>query len=137
MSTATATPEVKSTSAKIAIDFGNGRYSALMTEVFDDAQKVLQVDEKTAEKIARQVSSDLGAIMSGAVVKVKVGSINKDGKITLSEAAKLKNVTMTDSLLILKALSYAAEAGKNGFLYARTQWKANEDLTKAIARFES
>lgn len=109
-------------------DFGSGRYSGLMETVYDDSQVIFRITKEQAEKLARQVASEVGAIMRNAQVDVKTGKASKDGKITLSEAAKMKGVSMTFALTSLKALHFAAEAGKNGFLWAKTQWEVSASL---------
>lgn len=115
-------------------DFGNGRYSALMNEVYDDAQVIFKLDSAKSEKLAQAIARELGAIMAAQPAEIRLGKVNKDGKLTISEAAKVKNVTLTNSIYALKALHFAAEAGKNGFVWAETQWKVNAGL---IRYFES
>ncbi len=114
-------------------EFGTGRYSALMEECFRDAQTVFGLSLKPAEKLARQIASDVGAIMASASVSIKLGKINKDGKLTIAEASKLKGVTMTNALGALKALHFAAEAGTNGFSFTGTKWKPVAWLQKYLA----
>lgn len=97
-------------------NFGNGRYSALMEQTWKDGQVVFKLPSDKAEKLARQVGSDFGAAIAGAVVDAKIGkSITKDGKTTLAEAAKVKGVTMTNALFALRSLGFAAELGKYEF----------------------
>lgn len=114
-------------------DFGNGRYSALMQECFDDARRIFKLANDKAEKLARQIASDFGAIMASAPVEVRLGKLNKDSKLTLSEASKVKNVTLTNTIYALKALHFANEAGKNGFISGRTTWVTSESLTRYLA----
>lgn len=112
-------------------DFGMGRYSALMGECFRDAKIVFQLSEEKADKLARQIASDFGAALSSSPVGIgRIKSVNKDGKITLSEAAKIKGVTLTSALYALMGLQYAAEAGKFGFSFGNTQWKVAKHLTE-------
>jgi len=111
--------------------FGNGRYSALASEVFDSAQAVFKVTPEVADKLARRVSSDFGALFSGSIGmnKVAVGKVNKDGKVTVKEAAaSVKGVSLSFPLYALKALNWAAEAGKNGFVYGNTKWAVEPKL---------
>jgi len=119
---ATDTANATRIESHVQPDFGTGRYSALMGEVYDDAQIIFKLTPEKAEKLARQVASDVGAIMASASVSIKLGKVNKDGKLTIAEAAKLKGVTLTNTLYALKALHFAAEAGMNGFNWKYTQW---------------
>jgi len=102
--------------------FGNGRYSALMQECFQDLQKIFKLEEPVAEKVSRAIGSEVGAIMSNQHVTIKLGSVNKDGKLNIAEASKIKGVAVTNSLMTLRALQYANEAIKNGFNRNETQW---------------
>jgi hypothetical protein len=128
------TQAATTTTATQKPDFGNGRYSALMEEVWHDSQSVFGIDSAKAEKLARQVSTDVGVIMASATVKVKLGKLNDDGKLTISEACKVKSVTMTDAVFALKALHYAGEAGKNGMSFGFTKWHPTKELKEALAR---
>lgn len=112
-----------STDTKEVSRFGNGRYSALMQECFQDLQKVFRLPEDTAEKVSRAIGSEIGAIMANQHVTIKLGSINKDGKLNIAEAAKIKGVAVTNTLMTLRALQYANEAIKNGFNRNETEWK--------------
>lgn len=112
------------TNTKEVSRFGNGRYSPLMSECFADLQAVFDLSEEQADKIARQIGSEIGALMANQSVTIKLGSVNKDGKLTIAEAAKIKNVTMTNTLFTLKALQFANEALKNGFNRKETKWVA-------------
>lgn len=109
--------------ANLEPDFGNGRYSHLMEQVYTQSQTVFKLPKDKAEKLARDISSEIGKVMANVKVDVKLGKVSKDGKLTISEAAKLKGFTTTNQVMALKALHYAAEAGKNGFSWGKTQWK--------------
>lgn len=118
-------------------DFGTGKYSALMEEVFDDAQAIFKLTPLAAERLARDIASDVGAIMASAPMSIKTGKISKDGKMTISEACKVKGITITNTLLALKALHYAAEAGMNGFSFGKTEWTPIKQLSEYFAEIES
>lgn len=115
-----------------APDFGSGRYSALMLECYNDAKTVFKLDDTKAEKLARQIASDFGAVMASAPVETRLGKQNKDGKITLSEAAKVKGVTITNALFAMKALRFAGDAGVNGFSFGQTAWKPVKSLAEYL-----
>ena len=128
-------PANSTTKPQAAIDFGNGRYSPLMVEAFKDAKTIFAFNDKSAEKLARQIGSDFGAAMQNTIAASKIGkALSKDGKVTLSEAAKAK-VTVTNALLIMRAMAYCNEAGKYGFMFAKTNWKPSEDLQKVLENF--
>lgn len=112
-----------STDTKEVSRFGNGRYSALMQECYQDLQKVFKLSEPVAERVAKAIGSEIGAIMANQHVSIKLGSINKDGKLNIAEAAKIKGVAVTNTLMTLRALQYANEAVKNGFNRNDTEWK--------------
>lgn len=117
------TPQIKPVLPELG-EFGNGRYSALMEECFKDSQTVFKLTPKQADKLARMIASDYGSAMANSPVDVKrIKAANKDGKITLAEASKVKGVTLTNALYALTALQYCGEAGKHGFSFALTGWK--------------
>lgn len=111
-----------STDTKEVSRFGNGRYSALMQECFQDLQKVFKLEESVAEKVSKVIGSEIGAIMANQHVTIKLGSVNKDGKLNIAEASKIKGVAITNTLMTLRALQYANEAIKNGFNRNETAW---------------
>ncbi len=118
------------------IDFGNGRYSPLMYETFKAAKTVFGFDDEAAEKLARQTGSDFGAAMRDTIATSKIGkALSKDGKVTLSEAAKCKT-TVTNALVCMRALQFASEAGKYGFSYGKTEWTPTEDFQKVLDTFQ-
>jgi len=119
-----------------AIDFGGGRYSPLMSESFKDAKIIFGFNDASAEKLARQIGSDFGAAMNGTIAASKIGkALSKDGKVTLSEAAKAK-VSVTNALTLMRVMAYANEAGKFGFSRNQTKWAFDEETTKVIDLFE-
>lgn len=102
--------------------FGNGRYSPLMEECFHDLQTVFKLSPEKAEYIAKAIGSEVGALMRNQPVTVKVSKANDDGKVTIAEAAKMKGITVTDTILVLRSLQWANEAVKNGFNRKETNW---------------
>ncbi len=133
MNTTLETPAIDT--AVKPVDFGSGRYSPLMQESFKAAKTVFGFDDKQAEKLARQIGSDFGAAMRDTQATSKIGkSINGDGKVSLSEAAKCKT-TCTDALLCMRAMQFAAEAGKFGFSYGKTEWTPTEEFAKILEKY--
>lgn len=104
--------------------FGNGRYSPLMSECYDDLLAVFGLSPEKAEHVAKAIGSEIGALMRNQPVAVRVSEQNKDGKITLAEACKLKNVSITNTIMVLRALQWANGAVKNGFNRSETKWVA-------------
>lgn len=136
MQTTIETPTQSATKKQVTqIDFGNGRYSPLMSESFKDAKVIFGLNDKSAEKLARQIGSDFGAAMQNTIAASKIGkALSKDGKVTLSEAAKSK-VTVTNALLLMRAMAYCNEAGKFGFSFGKTEWKLTDELQKVLDGF--
>lgn len=116
-------------------DFGNGRYSPLMSEAYDDAMTVFKLSSERAAKLARAIGADLGAFFANQPVEVKLGKMNKDGKLTIAEACKVKGITCTNAISALRALNYAADAGKHGFSHANTGWKVTAELKAVLERY--
>ena len=111
-----------------AIDFGSGRYSPLMLECFKDAKVIFGLPSEKAEKLARQIGSDFGAAIREVQVDGRISkSLSKDGKVTLSEAAKIK-VTQTNALGAMRAMQYANDSTKAGFVRNTTKWQVSEQL---------
>lgn len=115
----------------VTATFGDGRYSSLMKECYKDAIRILHVTQDEAVKIAKAIGRDWGAAMASSDLKVKIGKANKDAKVTLSEAAKMKGVPLTNGIFILRAMQFANEAPNHGF--ESNQLELNETLVQAIA----
>lgn len=101
---------------KVAISFGNGRYSNVAEELFKDSQRLLLLDPAQAEKLARSYASDLGRI-SPKVAKdgITIGKpAKKDRTVTLKESTMLKGVTLTYSLALAKLCVILQEATHYG-----------------------
>lgn len=135
--TLTATVPTNDNTRVETISFGNGRYSPEMFRIFGELQSVFGVEPKKAEKIARQVGSDFGELMKNQSASIKVGSMNKDGKATIGESVeKLKGVTLTNPLSLVRALQWVNDAGKNGVSYGFTKWELIPVLKTYVAELE-
>jgi hypothetical protein len=121
--TTTQEPQVQTSQTTTKPDFGNGRFSQQMESIYTDCQKLFGIEPAKAEKIARMAGSDAGAVFRNANATIKVGSMNKDGKATIADASKVKGVTMTMPLSIVRAIQWVADAGKNGISYGHTKWQ--------------
>lgn len=126
MSNTNATLEksiVELTEAPKMPDFGKSRYSDEMTRIFTGCVALFGVSPDKAEKIARIAAADAGNALKNARAEIKVGKANSDGKATISDASKLKGVTLTPALSVVRALQWANDAGKNGVSYSHTKWQ--------------
>lgn len=104
--------------------FGSGRYSQLMLTSYKDSKRLLKLDDEKADKLARQIGSDFGAAMRSAEVEGKTSrTANSEGRITLSEAAKVKNITSTNALTAMRVMQYMNEAPKFHINPSATEWK--------------
>lgn len=122
--------------------FGAGRYSPLMNEVYEDCKRIFKLSEKAADKVARRCGRDFGDVMAShtqiGLSQTKFGKLNKDGKLTIGEAAaKVKNVTQTNGVLVLRMLNYINEAKGYGLDHVNTGWSPNMTLTQWFAELES
>ena len=116
-------------------DFGSGRYSAEMGRLYDDTQKLFRFTTAQAEKFARQAASDAGEVLAKCIVEIKVGKANSDGKATISEASKVKGISLTNALHLVRAIQWIGDAEKNSVSYGRTTWRIsemNDNLAKYI-----
>lgn len=120
-------------------DFGKGRYSALMRECYKDAQVVFGMTPESAEALARQIGCDYGALMQQthvAIGDIKFGKPNKDMQVTIREAAaKLKGVTLSDTLYALRALNFALQSISMGFVWGKTKWVVSDSLAEFLKKF--
>ena len=117
-------------------DFGKGRYSAEMERIYDALIERFEVEPKKAEKIAKQAGSDAGAVFRNAIAEIRISKTSKDGKATIADASKVKGVTMTNPLAIVRAIQWLDDAGKNFVSYGKTKWQFSSELTKWVAELE-
>jgi hypothetical protein len=115
-------------------NFGEGRYSLAMKEVYQDGMRIFVLSSETAEKIARQFGSDFGAYMREAIVEAKIGkSMSRDGKLTLAETSKVKGCTATPAISIARAIDYCNNALKFGVSVKNTHWKLAQELADWVS----
>lgn len=118
--------------------FGNGRTSPLMAECFTDSKRLFGLSDKAADKLARNIATDYGAVCGKQSIHrkdVKVGKVNDDDKATVKTAAKAtKGFTMTDSLWVLRAMAYCDDANTNGI--GQVKWKVNDRLQEYLDSLE-
>lgn len=112
MNTLTETPATSQPKQAKTIDFGNGKYSPLMRECFQDLQRIFGCSEQVAETVAKDIGREYGALMSNhttvGVGKVKIGKLNADGQFTtVKEAASsIKKVNATPCLQVLQVIAW-------------------------------
>jgi hypothetical protein len=105
------------------VDFGDGPFSKLMENYFGLSQKLLKLSEAKAEKYARQLASDLGAIHKNLKFDVTAGKPNKDMLRKVGMAGKSGLMVVPPSVNVLIALQWMEDAGKNNVSYGHTTWK--------------
>jgi hypothetical protein len=97
-------------------DFGKGRFSPAMDEVYKDTQRLLGFDETFAHATAAQVGRDAGQLNNQAV-KLSFGkSLSKDGKIGLKEVASTVKVGCTWALSIASICAQLDQTRKMGLI---------------------
>lgn len=135
---ATVTPAVEIKPVlPVGPDFGKGRYSSEMQKYYLAMQALLGISDKAAEKIARQMGSDAGAISARMTAEIKVGRSGKDGKVTFKDIASAKGVTGTNALNIVHAVQWIDTAGKNGISYGFTKWHLDTALHQYVLEVEA
>lgn len=117
-------------------DFGGGRYSNLMTQAYNGLQTVFGLDWQHAAHLAKHIASHVGAIMKDRPAEVKVGRSDSGGRLSLSEAIKIKGMLATPELSIMRALVYAKEAGLNGISYGYTKWVPVESVQQLFDKIK-
>jgi hypothetical protein len=118
-------------------DFGQGRYSVIKMNVYDDGQSILKLSPKAAERLAESIATELGGYFSADGVFAKIGiKQSKTGPINLSEVVKLKGLAQTNNLKVLIALDYIAKAGQHNILWSKTHWTFTTALVEYFASIE-
>lgn len=117
----TQAPQAQATSTSRP-DFGQGRYSGLMSEAWSDARRLTNLDDKAAEKFARDLGSDWGRV--APKVTASYGA-SRSGQTTLKEVATAKGVLETRAITLARLLAEANKlkqlASKSGLLGANVE----------------
>lgn len=114
----------------IVRDFGDGRYSPAMRELYRDSQILLGLSEVQAWTAARTYGADLGRY--SPALQIKFGKLSKDAKLTLRETATVKGVTLTNSICIAKLCVLIREAKLYG-MESVSGVKFSGDVSEFIA----
>jgi hypothetical protein len=107
-----------------------------MLTLYKQSIKLFGFSKKAAERFARDAATTHGAAMAEGKVESKVSKASTDGKVTLSEASKVKGVTSKPCLALMHTIQWVGEAGKHGISYGNTQWQlneANENIVEYVA----
>ena len=86
---------------EVKVSFGDGRYSPVMKELYNDSIRLLQLSSKQAERLARSYGAELGKLQMQN--KISFGRVTKNQQVTIREIASIKGVTMTHTLNLAKA----------------------------------
>ncbi len=96
------------------ISFGDGKYSKAMKELFQDSQRLLQLSDNHAEKLARAFGAELGRYNLHS--KITFGKYSSKGNsITLKESATLKGLVVTYPIALAKLCITLQEATQFGY----------------------
>lgn len=114
------------------VDFGAGKYSKIMLELYRDAFVLLKLTPKEAELAARSYGADLGRLQTH-VQKVTLGRVTKSTEtLTLRESAMIKGVPLWNSIRIAKLCVALAEVWRLGIKsYTRPEFQV--ELTDWLA----
>jgi hypothetical protein len=93
----------------VAGEFGNGRYSNIAKELYADSQRILQLTEPQADKLARTYVADLGRF-NAKCDSVSISKPNKDMQVTLKESCKVKGINLTNSVILAKLVTLLQDA---------------------------
>lgn len=110
---AQSTETVKKTQVKLG-DFGNGRFSPAMEELYKDSQRLLGFSQYQAHVTALRIGVDAGQLMNSPVKLAYGKSLSKDGKRTLKEVVKGVKCTNSWAMSIGAICSQLDEARANG-----------------------
>ncbi len=114
MATETIVATKQNSEAKAFGEFGKGRYSRVMGELYKDLQRYCNLSPAAAHKLSEAFGSDFGRAMANAEVSARIGRVTKDGTLNLAEAVKGVKATATYSLSAAKLCFMAAEMAKAG-----------------------
>lgn len=116
MSTTQGTETTNNTTNIVLGDFGSGRFSPAMKELYKDCQRLLGFSEREAHVTARQLGVDAGQLSKGQV-SLKYGkSVNKEGFMTLKEVTESIKIQASPAMNIASVCSQLDGARKIGLV---------------------
>lgn len=96
-------------------NFGNGRYTPVMEELYADTQRLLGFSKEQAHVTAVRIGVDAGQLQSLKVEGLKYGkTISKDGRRTLKEVVKAGKLVNSWAMSIGHICSSIDELRKQG-----------------------
>jgi hypothetical protein len=97
-------------------EFGNGRYSPAMSELYHDSQRLLGFDNKQAHVTASRLGIDAGQL-GASKVKLSYGkSVDKSGKMTLKELTQGVKILSSWAMNVASVCSQLDGARKTGLV---------------------
>lgn len=104
--------------------FGNGRFSKVMLELYNDAIEHLELKPEHADKVAKQFGIDCGRIDKAGVASVKVGTLKGKAETVSLKATidTLKGVIPTHSILIAKQIELVKMLKRHGSEDVSVNW---------------
>lgn len=113
MNTTTENQSIKA--PKIVLgEFGNGRFSPAMGELYDDSQRLLSFTKEQAHVVARQIGVDAGNLLKGQVTIKYGASVSKTGQMTLKEVTDTVKMNATPAMNVGSVCSQLDKARKVG-----------------------
>ena len=96
--------------------FGNGRYSPAMAELYHDSQRLLGFTPEQAHVTACRLGIDAGQLNSSKVTLSYGKSTDKEGRRTLKEITKGVKLVNTWAMSVGAVCSQLDDARKNGLI---------------------
>lgn len=115
-------------------DFGAGRYSMFMGQVFEGCKSLFKLSLEVSAKIAKDAGSDIGsALAKSNDAKIGLGKVSKSGTVTVKDSASIKGVYVTNPIMVARSIQWINEATANGISYGNTKWSLIPSLEAYIS----
>lgn len=125
------TQEVKKHKVHIG-NFGNGRYSPAMEEVYKDTQRLFGFNSVQAHVTAAQVGRDAGQLANQKVKLSYGAAVGKDLKMGLKELTKAVRVSCTWALSIAYIASELDTLRKQGLIIGEDEGSEYASVNKSL-----
>lgn len=113
----TVIPATDSLTKVVLGNFGNGRYSPAMGELYKDSQRLLGFSEEQAHVTAVRLGVDVGQAFRESKVNIGYGkTLSKDGKRNLKEIVKAVKLTNSWAMSIGAICSQLDDIRKQGLV---------------------